>query len=75
MISKSDCSFILINYMTTNVKSVKLSHDFLIIQHFHLCNLFNKHVFCYFLHHYVTNCSEKRYGSIDHPSQNFNVVN
>ena len=44
----SDCSDKLINYMTTNIESVKLSRDSIIIQHFRLCNLFNKHVFCYF---------------------------
>ena len=48
----------LINYMTTNIESVKLSCDFIIIQHFSLCNPFNKQFFCYFLHGYGTNCSE-----------------
>ena len=42
---KSDCSFMLINYITTNIKSVKLSHDFVITQHFCLCNQFIIHVF------------------------------
>ena len=40
----SDCSDKLINYMTTNIESVKLSRDSVIIQHFRLCNLFNEHV-------------------------------
>ena len=39
----SDCSDKLINYMTTNIESVKLSRDS-VIQHFRLCNLFNEHV-------------------------------
>ena len=34
----------LINYMTTYIESVKLSRDFVILQHFRLCSLFNKHV-------------------------------
>ena len=48
--------------------------DFIIIQHFSLCNLFNKQVFCYFLHRYGTNYSESimyiycANSSIDHPS-------
>ena len=41
---KSDCIFMLINYMTTCIESVKLSRDFVICQHFRLCSLFNKHV-------------------------------
>ena len=31
MISKSDCIFMLINYMTTYIESVKLSRDFVIL--------------------------------------------
>ena len=47
--------------MTTNIKSVQLSHDFVITQHFRLCKLFSKQVCRYFLHQYVTGSNEKRY--------------
>ena len=35
----------LVNYMTTHIESVKLSRDFVVIQHFRFCKLFSKHVF------------------------------
>ena len=47
--------------MTKNIERVKLSRDFVIIQHFRLSNLFNTNVFCYFLHRYATNCFKKCY--------------
>ena len=37
---KSDCRVMLVNYMTTHIESVKLSHDFVVIQHFRFCKLF-----------------------------------
>ena len=74
----------LINYMATHIESVKLSRDFVVIQHFSFCKLFSKHVSRCFLHRYTTGCTEKRHiyiyiyyvnGSIDCPSRNFNAVN
>ena len=38
---KSDCRVMLAYYMTTDGESVNFSRDFVIIQHFHLCNLFS----------------------------------
>ena len=51
----------LVNYMTIHIKSVKLSRDFVVIQHFRFCKLFSKHVSRCFLHRYTMGCTEKRH--------------
>ena len=58
---KSDCRVMMVNYMTTHIESVKLSRDFVVIQHFRFCKLFCKHVSRCFLHRYTTGCAEKRH--------------